>query len=487
MKYDLFIQQKGGAPSKVEGWSHYNDPIPNDGQPHGHSRRHGDASPAVQAHVIETIIDECVKRGLSKEDTAHVLAIARVESGFNPDAAAGQSSASGVGQFIAKTGAGYGLNDTNRFDLKSNVRALVDHYEDNKELAHAHGKDAAWVYKYHHDGPTQNSGGLALAHKEVIPFAQAYSASPVLANLTSRPRDAVRDLPEAAPSWGQGAPQAEAFATVLAVAEPAAPAAHSGGALEIGKFMQEFTSALESFGQGASNDRASAALAFEPKSSLSGEDPRTLRGVSPVDSRQVGVSHIAEASPAVAELTAPPAGATTIPLGEALAAHMTEKGFDAASIEHAPILALHVLESSILRDSDASALVLHRDGAAIASLTTMEQAGAVAQAGDSVLALDRLEQVAKHGLDTDAIASLRGLAPAQTEPYSDLEVHQAASRELYAKAQDLTAAIDVAAVRDLVAALPSADRLSAPDQLAQQEPKLAKAEVQPSVEMAMGA
>lgn len=465
MKYDLFIQQKGGAPNKVEGWSHYNDPIPNDGKPHGHSRRHGDASPAVQAHVIESIIDECVKRGLSKEDTAHVLAIARVESGFNPDAAAGQSSASGVGQFIAKTGAGYGLNDTNRFDLNSNVRALVNHYEDNKELAHAHGKDAAWVYKYHHDGPTQNSGGLALAHKEVIPFAQAYSASPVLANLTSRPRDAVRDLPEAAPSWERGAAQPKVSAEMLAVVEPATPAVPSRGELEIGKFMQEVTAALNSFGPDTSNKGA------------------------PAGGRQVGDSHIAEASQAVAELAAAaPARATTIPLGEALAAHMSEKGFDAASIEKAPILALHVLEGSILRESDASVLILHRDGAAIASLSSTEQAGAFAQAGDSVLALDKLEQVAKHGLDADAIASLRGLAPAQTEPYSDLEVHQAASRELYSKAQDPNAAIDTPeAVRDLVAALPSADRLSAPDPQAQSETKLAKAEAQPSVEMAMGA
>ncbi|MDD2468420.1 MAG: transglycosylase SLT domain-containing protein, partial [Desulfuromonadaceae bacterium] len=95
------------------------------GRASGNSRRHGDASPEVQRKAIDTIIEAAKNHGLTNRETAHVLAIAFVESGFNPDAAAGTTTAAGLGQFVRKTGWGYGLDDTNRFELKSNADALV--------------------------------------------------------------------------------------------------------------------------------------------------------------------------------------------------------------------------------------------------------------------------------------------------------------------------------------------------------------------------
>lgn len=482
MKYDLFIQERGGTPRKVEDWSHFNDPIPNDGQPHGNSRRHGDASPAVQAYVIESIIRECVAQGLSKVDTAHVLAIARVESGFNPDAAAGQSSASGVGQFIERTGTAYGLSDKNRFDLKDNVRALVDHYQDNKELAVARGKDAAHIYKYHHDGPSLNSGGLGLARKEVLPYVEAYSASPVLANLTSWPE---LPMPE------NGRPMYDDLSRMASSAGGAPVGAEQGSRAAVPKSDSDLIRglAVDALAQGLVPD-AVRALVEHRYQGNPGEVAVQLAALNiapsgPLDPAGPRMAASSELTPqgAASEPRGP-----VIPLSEALASHMAEKGFDAASIKQAPALALHVLEGAILKDTPAEALVLHKQGDALASLVGPDDARSFERAGDSVLALDKLESVAHRGLDTDAVASIRGLAPVQTERFSDLEVHQAASPELYSKALDPTATLNSAgAAQELIAALPSADRLSAPALQAQSEEKMARAEAQQTADMSMGA
>lgn len=134
----LVVQNKGRAylSSQIESYSHYNDPIDTStGRLAGNSRIWGDASASVQKQVIDTIVNVATQHGLSAHDTAYVLAIARIESGFNPDAAAGPTSASGLGQFINKTGSAYGLNDSNRFDTTANANALIEHFLENKALA----------------------------------------------------------------------------------------------------------------------------------------------------------------------------------------------------------------------------------------------------------------------------------------------------------------------------------------------------------------
>jgi len=150
------------------------------GRASGNSRRHGDASPEVQRKAIDTIIEAAKNHGLTNRETAHVLAIAFVESGFNPDAAAGTTTAAGLGQFVRKTGWGYGLDDTNRFELKSNADALVCHFLENKNMAIKRGntgKDLeVKIYVYHHDGANvydkndPNSLGLKISKEQVIPY-----------------------------------------------------------------------------------------------------------------------------------------------------------------------------------------------------------------------------------------------------------------------------------------------------------------------------
>lgn len=174
--YTNMVQPAGAAyrSNQIESWSHYREPIDESRPLHGQSRRWGDASPEVQSRVIDSLIDSSREAGLTPRETAYVLAIARVESGFNPDAAAGTTSASGLGQFIDRTGKHYGLNNANRFDVDAQSDALVAHFVDNRNLARDRGQGEDYIYKYHHDGPTKDYGGLGLAQRKVAPHLDEY-------------------------------------------------------------------------------------------------------------------------------------------------------------------------------------------------------------------------------------------------------------------------------------------------------------------------
>jgi peptidoglycan hydrolase-like protein with peptidoglycan-binding domain len=175
--YTSMIQPRGAAyrESQIVSWSHYNDAIDrSSGRPAGNSRIWGDASPEAQSRVIDALIASSERAGLNPRQTAYVLATARLESGFNVDAAAGTTSATGLGQFIDKTGASYGINDGNRNDLRMQADALVAHYQENAALANARGQGEDYIYKYHHDGPSGEYGGLALAQKDVLPYLDRY-------------------------------------------------------------------------------------------------------------------------------------------------------------------------------------------------------------------------------------------------------------------------------------------------------------------------
>ncbi|MCE4550680.1 peptidoglycan-binding protein [Xanthomonas hortorum] len=176
--YTEMLQPRGAAYSsdRIKPWSHYREPIDSaDGRLHGESRRWGDASPQTQSRVIDSLINASQDAGLSSRETAYVLAIARVESGFNPDAAAGTTSASGLGQFIDRTGAHYGVTTANRFDVQTQSQALVQHFIDNRDLARSRGQDEDYIYKYHHDGPSKDYGGLALSRREIAPHLDNYT------------------------------------------------------------------------------------------------------------------------------------------------------------------------------------------------------------------------------------------------------------------------------------------------------------------------
>lgn len=164
-------------PSSVR-WSYYDSPIDRTpGRVAGNSRIWGDASPETQKAAIDAILDTARNRGLSTRETAHVLAIARTESGFNPDAAAGTTSASGLGQFIDKTGQHYGLNAANRWNVNDQAGALVDHFIDNRDLAAKRGLGEDHIYKFHHDGPVGNYKGLRISQQTVMPLIDGYEAA----------------------------------------------------------------------------------------------------------------------------------------------------------------------------------------------------------------------------------------------------------------------------------------------------------------------
>ena len=175
--YESMIQQRGREyrSDQIKPWSHYREPV--DHSPDrlaGNSRVWGDASPEVQSRVIDALIESSRNAGLTPRETGHVIAIARVESGFNPDAAAGTTSASGLGQFIDQTGRHYNLNNQNRFSPKAQADALVAHFIDNRNLAMSRGQGEEYIYKYHHDGPTRDYGGLGLSNREVAPHLNEY-------------------------------------------------------------------------------------------------------------------------------------------------------------------------------------------------------------------------------------------------------------------------------------------------------------------------
>src|SRR3990172_2399207 len=86
--------------------THYNDPLTASSL--GNSRNGGDAPLFVKQFIVEEIIQQGREAGLSNKTIANLLAIAKIESGFNPDAAAidpnfDRTSASGVFQITDTT------------------------------------------------------------------------------------------------------------------------------------------------------------------------------------------------------------------------------------------------------------------------------------------------------------------------------------------------------------------------------------------------
>jgi len=158
--------KKGTGNNKVVSHSYYNDPL----EIEGFTRSAGGAPKVEQEKAIRTIIETGRSLDASDEEIAYALATARTESGFNIYAAARSSSAYGLGQFLDGTGKAYGLNQENRDDIQMQAQALIEFTQYNFDLAKKRGKGLEYVYKYHHDGPSENSGGLALSKKNVMPY-----------------------------------------------------------------------------------------------------------------------------------------------------------------------------------------------------------------------------------------------------------------------------------------------------------------------------
>jgi hypothetical protein len=174
--YKDLIQSKGPAYRENQlnlRLTYYKDPI--DGSPGrlaGNSHIVGDASPEVQSRAIDALIEASQRAGLGTRDTAHVLAIARAESGFNPDAAAGPSSAFGLGQFVDETGERLGITPEGHGEVTKQAEALVRYFKSNAAVARHKGQGEDYIYKYHHDGPGSGDGGegLELSRRKVMPY-----------------------------------------------------------------------------------------------------------------------------------------------------------------------------------------------------------------------------------------------------------------------------------------------------------------------------
>lgn len=181
--FSRFYAHAGQPPANVAPESHFNEPIEHyDGRAAGQSRLWGDASEDVQEHAIEAVVAASALFGLPQRETAHLLAIARVASGLNPDAADPESSRAGLAQFDDAAAERHGLTGDARFDLEANAEALVRAFIEAKKVSQRRGGSAGGggrefetlIYKTIHDGPEGEGGGLEISRREVMPLVDQF-------------------------------------------------------------------------------------------------------------------------------------------------------------------------------------------------------------------------------------------------------------------------------------------------------------------------
>jgi hypothetical protein len=180
--FSRFYAHKGNPPANVAPESHFNEPIEHyDGRAAGQSRLWGDASEDVQEHAIEAVVAASALFGLPQRETAHVLAIARVASGLNPDAADPDNSRAGLAQFDDASAERLGVTGEARFDLEANAEALVRAFNEAKKISQRRGgggrEAETMIYKAIHDGPEGDHGGLEISRREVMPLVEQFHAA----------------------------------------------------------------------------------------------------------------------------------------------------------------------------------------------------------------------------------------------------------------------------------------------------------------------
>lgn len=122
----------------------------------------------VQRESIRAILYHARRENFSLEDQAVLLAIAEIESGFNPMAQAPTTSACGLFQFVERTGEMFGLSPSGCMDPWLNARAEVVHYRTNFEnrvkplVDKLSGSERVFRsfelgYYLHHDGPSSSN------------------------------------------------------------------------------------------------------------------------------------------------------------------------------------------------------------------------------------------------------------------------------------------------------------------------------------------
>ena len=122
----------------------------------------------AQSEGVRAILFEARKAQLPIEDQAVLLAIANIESGFNPAAQAGITTACGLFQFVQRTGEMFNLSAKDCMDPWLNARAGIRHYLSNYEKrvkARVDGLEGVervfrtfeLSYYLHHDGPASSN------------------------------------------------------------------------------------------------------------------------------------------------------------------------------------------------------------------------------------------------------------------------------------------------------------------------------------------
>ena len=179
--------KKPPKPKVQKDLSHYKDPLPDiPGRIGGYGRKAGAASVEVKNIVIAEIRRAAQKHGLTKKDIANLIAIAKVESGFNPDAAARgkETSASGVFQITDKTandaivrvakkpwGLGIKLGSYERFDYQSNIQYGIVVYLDKKQRAKS--EDVGDIYKQYNSEEKEYAKYLGTLREDSAKYLEA--------------------------------------------------------------------------------------------------------------------------------------------------------------------------------------------------------------------------------------------------------------------------------------------------------------------------
>ncbi|MGV3344958.1 LysM peptidoglycan-binding domain-containing protein [Enterobacteriaceae bacterium LUAb1] len=147
----------------------------------GNSRVFGDVDKKIQNTIIDMLIIIATRYLLSYKEIAYILLVAKIESGFNPDAAAGTTSAGGLAQETAEfityiknhskdiLGFTLDLEDEGVFDAEKGCYALVYSFMLNKSKVLEHytieqNEYWEWLYYLHHDGINSLTDHLAGKH-----------------------------------------------------------------------------------------------------------------------------------------------------------------------------------------------------------------------------------------------------------------------------------------------------------------------------------
>jgi murein DD-endopeptidase MepM/ murein hydrolase activator NlpD len=192
--YNYLVVSKGKAykPEQIKPYSWLSKAPDVQKQPNeiaGNSRIWGDISIQDQGRVIDLIIEICTRYKLSYREIAYVLLMARVESGLNPDAAAGTTSAAGIGQYTKATvdeaakpnfsnhhlGFQLDLSGLNVFNAERGAFGILLSYFICRDRAQKDFPESVEknIYLYHHEGwyfqpKDKESNDNVIAVREII-------------------------------------------------------------------------------------------------------------------------------------------------------------------------------------------------------------------------------------------------------------------------------------------------------------------------------